>query len=257
MLIYLVRTCLLEDGISKDRTKLLGNYNALSGAGFIVGPSLHGYLMQKYGANIGIKLSFALCGLIFCVNAVIVVVILMPKHKKHLNDKVYQRDKNGIHSTSKNTREKNKAIQIKEQNSHWHIHQAIFLSRFLMAFAVMLFRSTFVLWILHYFPDYTSQTLGYILSYNGFLGLVFGFLVGPLSTLPVYVKQEEKLQLHASVLIVVALFGLALFGDIAAILASMTLLALGTATARVCGISLTVKYCKNDEVFYFWELCVG
>jgi len=75
-------------------------------------------------------------------------------------------------------------------------HQGIFLSRFLFALAVLLYRSSFVLGVKHFFPLLSPSEVGYLVSYTGFLAFIFGMVSGWVSASDYYAGNDEKMQVR-------------------------------------------------------------
>ena len=70
----------------------------------------------------------------------------------------------------------------------------MFFSRFVLALAVMIYRSSFVLGLKYHYPSLTSLQIGYLLSYNALMGSSVGFVCSFIYSHPIYHKKEEKLQ---------------------------------------------------------------
>ena len=70
----------------------------------------------------------------------------------------------------------------------------MFVSRFLLALSVMLYRSSFTLGLLHSYPKLTVHEVSYFSSYNAFITFFLGYCCSYLFSLKFYAEKEEKLQ---------------------------------------------------------------
>lgn len=239
-IIHLCRCSLIEE-CKSSKSEALGTFNAISSLGFVVGPPLHGYLVEGFGIDNGIIISYVLCSFIFLINLAIVI---------HLRSRYVTAENNGVEKAISNIPVSNKTKEswMETLKSLSPYHRGVFMYRFLMALSVMMFRTSFVLWLKHYRTELTPLTIGYFLSYNGFLGLVCGFAVGKISSLRFYRGLEAKLNLHACFLVIFAFLIILVSKDVLAILIAMTILTTGTAALRVCGFILTAKHLEPNQV---------
>ncbi|XP_011910900.1 PREDICTED: major facilitator superfamily domain-containing protein 9 isoform X5 [Cercocebus atys] len=115
----------------------------------------------------------------------------------------------------------------------------IFLVRLLMAVAVMLYYSNFVLALEERFGVRPKVT-GYLISYSSMLGSVAGLVLGPI--LRLYKHNSQVLLLHSSMLTCALLLLYSLAPTMGAVVLSSTLLSFSTAIGRTCitDLQLTV-----------------
>ena len=70
----------------------------------------------------------------------------------------------------------------------------MFVSRFLLALSVMIYRSSFVLGLLHFYPKFTAVEISFFSSYNAFITFFVGYCCSYVFSHRVYAEKEEKLQ---------------------------------------------------------------
>ncbi|XP_009859716.2 major facilitator superfamily domain-containing protein 9 [Ciona intestinalis] len=232
----LCRNCLADVAPKGEKTKAVGQLNALSNIGFILGPSISGYISNKLGLATGISICFFLCGLLFIANAGVVWFLVWPNAPSVVNP---------VNQSKKKEEQKSMWNRIMEID--WKVHSGLFLSRFLAAFAVLIFRSSFVLGLKHFYPYLTPAEVGYLVSYNGTLGLIIGLTIGSVSACKYYAGNEEKMQMHAALIIPVGFAFIAFSNSLIFMMLGMAILVVGTAASRACGVVLTTKRSKPDE----------
>lgn len=115
----------------------------------------------------------------------------------------------------------------------------IFLVRLLMAVAVMLYYSNFVLALEERF-GVSPKTTGYLISYSSALGALAGFALGPIMRL--YGHDSHRILLHANTLTFLLLLLYSATRTMAAVVLSSTLLSFSSAIGRTCitDLQLTV-----------------
>jgi len=119
----------------------------------------------------------------------------------------------------------------------------IFLVRFLMGFAVIVYRSNFAL-MLDYKFQATGKITGYIISYSGIVGTLAGFLVGKLSN---FYNNDSKLLLHSGIIQFISILMLTFSPSLIMLIIALTPLSLANQVARVCSINLTIKRGQGQE----------
>nr|XP_039265442.1 major facilitator superfamily domain-containing protein 9-like [Styela clava] len=242
----LCRCCLIEES-GHNKNQAIGSFNAIASIGFIIGPTVHGHLVANFGHTYGLYISYMICASLFLLNFLVVSILrFYPNHELYKPMPTQKSHKNGFNHENGVTENTANVENITDDLKRFQ--RGVFASRFLLALPVLMFRSTFVLWLTHYHPDLASTTVGYIVSYNGFLGLFFGFLVGTVSNLAYYKGHEEKLQMHASCLVLLSFILFLISSKISVILVAMTTLTMGTSVLRVCGVVLTVKYSESCDI---------
>ncbi|KAK2494002.1 hypothetical protein MC885_005388 [Smutsia gigantea] len=115
----------------------------------------------------------------------------------------------------------------------------LFLVRLLMAVAIMLYYSNFVLALEERFGVRPKMT-GYLISYSSALGALAGFALGPIMQL--YKRDTHAILLHSSVLTFLLLLLYTTAHTMAPVILSATLLTFSTAVGRTCitDLQLTV-----------------
>lgn len=107
----------------------------------------------------------------------------------------------------------------------------ILLVRLLMAVAVMLYYSNFVLALEERFGMNPKMT-GYLISYSSALGALAGFTLGPIMRL--YGHNSYRVLLHSSMLTFMLLLLYSTTRTMAMVILSSTLLSFSTAIGRTC-----------------------
>nr|CAB3263803.1 major facilitator superfamily domain-containing protein 9 [Phallusia mammillata] len=233
----LCRNCLADYSSVGEKTKSVSQFNALSNIGFIIGPSISGLVSKWLGLASAVSLCFLLCGILFILNGAIVWFVIWPLSEQSNTEK----------GATRKAKDNEKNLWDKMKGIDWKVHQGLFLSRFLFALAVLLYRSSFILGVKQLYPDLTSADVGYLVSYNGFLGFVFGIIIGWVSVHQIYAGNEEKLQMHASIMIPIGFLIISLSPNVIMLLIGLAFLSVGTTSSRACGVVLTTKRSKPDE----------
>lgn len=107
----------------------------------------------------------------------------------------------------------------------------IFLVRLLMAVAVMLYYSNFVLALEERF-GVRPKTTGYLISYSSALGTLAGFALGPI--LRLYKHNSHAVLLHSSALTCTLLLLYSTAHTMGVVVLSSTLLSFSTSIGRTC-----------------------
>ncbi|XP_040849812.1 major facilitator superfamily domain-containing protein 9 [Ochotona curzoniae] len=252
-----ISRALLSDLVAeKERPLVLGRFNTASSVGFILGPMVGGYLTELDG---GFYLTAFICFSVFMLNAAL--VWLVPWNETHCDGakQNVQIAKAGVLSvktrsevqdtaTAHGPREGEKARPSWVQVT-WALRDMkslvfsemwdLFLIRFLMGVAVMLYYSNFVLALEERF-GVRPRTTGYLISYSNALGALAGFALGPI--LRLYQHNSHAVLLRSSAL-TCALLGLhASAHTMGVVIFSSTLLAFSTSIGRTCvtDLQLTV-----------------
>lgn len=114
----------------------------------------------------------------------------------------------------------------------------VFLVRFLMAVAIMLYYSNFSLALEERFA-LRPQVAGYLISYSSMLGALAGCLVGPVTRL--YGNDMAALLLHSTVLTCALIFLYAAAHSVWHVLLSSTFFAISTTIGRTCVTDLELR----------------
>ncbi|XP_036353743.2 major facilitator superfamily domain-containing protein 9 isoform X2 [Ochotona princeps] len=252
-----ISRALLSDLVTeKERPLVLGRFNTASSVGFILGPVVGGYLTELDG---GFYLTAFICFSVFMLNAAL--VWLVPWNETHRDGakQDVQIGKAGVLSvktgsevqdaaTARGPKEAEKARPSWVQVT-WALRDMkslvfsemwdLFLVRFLMGVAVMLYYSNFVLALEERF-GVRPRTTGYLISYSSALGALAGFALGPI--LRLYQHNAHAVLLRSCAL-TCALLGLhASAHTMGVVIFSSTLLAFSTSIGRTCvtDLQLTV-----------------
>ncbi|KAM9212276.1 major facilitator superfamily domain-containing protein 9 isoform 2-T2 [Dugong dugon] len=253
-----ISRALLSDLVSeKERPLVIGRFNTASGVGFILGPMVGGCLTELDG---GFHLTAIICFSVFLLNAGLVWLFPWSEVKFSTTKNDLQLGKNnrlsgntgykvqdaatarGATTSEKIARlpwiEVLSALQDMKSlifSKMWDI----FLVRLLMAVAVMLYYSNFVLALEERFGVRPKIT-GYLISYSSALGALAGFALGPIMRL--YKHNSHTILLHSSVLTFTLLLLYSTTHTMGVIVFSSTLLSFSTAVGRTCitDLQLTV-----------------
>lgn len=238
-----ISRCVLLEERKTSKNEVIGMFNAIASIGFIIGPTVHGHVVGRFGLENGFFISCVMCNFIFLVNFCITRTVQFSCDAAKTSTKL--EENNGV-KCSEITNGRANCNATKAKFSAFH--KGVFASRFFLSLGVMMFRSSFVLWLVDCHPTMSSTTIGYILSFNGFLGLICGFLIGPVSKLAFYKDVEEKMHFHASVLLVVSFTLLLVSSNLWIVLVILTMVTMSTSVLRVCGVVLCVKHLSKDDI---------
>lgn len=158
---------------SSDRAGVFGRFNSISSLGFVIGPTLGGYIaMGTNGFTHVAYLSAALFALNAVFNAFAIPMLLgcdLPVIERK------KEDKKEVFNFF--------AALNAFQDAHkvpWHLVWDVFTIRFLMSFSLIIYRSNFTS-ILAYKFDTNQLTNGYIQTFNGIVSMVAGLCVDGIS----------------------------------------------------------------------------
>lgn len=266
-----ISKALLSDLVTeRDRPLVIGKFNSVSGMGFILGPVVGGYLTEL---EYGFYLTSFLCASIFVLNAGL-VWILPWNDNSGLSNKGCLSTGAGADSDSSNSfvdiipenmQLNQESKPITNGSEHYKTPQSlwtevasvlkkmmklacselwdIFLVRLLMAIALMLYYSNFVLGIEERFGIKPKVT-GYLLSYSSILGALAGFIIGPITRL--YMYNTYRMLLHSSILT----FSLILLHSAAStiwlVVVSSTFMHFSTTIGRTCITDLELTLGGNQ-----------
>ncbi|XP_070235967.1 major facilitator superfamily domain-containing protein 9 [Bos mutus] len=260
-----ISRALLADLVTEEeRPVVLGQFNTASSMGFILGPVVGGYLAELDG---GFYLTAFVCSSVFVLNAGLVWLFPWSEVKlsgpeddlpqgrnqalREKTDSAVQRaaSAHGTPASPQGTpvsKGPARLLWAEVLATLWGLRSlvlsalwVVFLVRLLMAVAVMLYYSNFVLALEERF-SMGPRAAGYVTSCGSALGVLAGFALGPL--LRLYGHQSYRLLLHSSVLtsMLLLLFASARSLDVA--VACSVLLSFSTAIGRTCitDLQLTV-----------------
>ncbi|XP_032980976.1 major facilitator superfamily domain-containing protein 9 isoform X3 [Rhinolophus ferrumequinum] len=245
-----ISRALLSDLVSeKERPLVIGQFNTASSVGFILGPMVGGCLTELDG---GFYLTCFICFSVFMLNAGL--VWLFPWSDIKVNN-----TKNGLRLGKNRALSGKTDYEVQEGSptpgSTAHGKPAgppwtevvstlrvmrtllfsdmwdILLVRLLMAMAVMLYYSNFVLALEERF-GVSPKTTGYLISYSSALGALAGCALGPIMRL--YGHDSHRILLHSNTLTFLLLLLYSAARTMAAVVLSSTLLSFSTAIGRTC-----------------------
>ncbi|XP_024894867.1 major facilitator superfamily domain-containing protein 9 isoform X3 [Pteropus alecto] len=248
-----ISRALLSDLVAeKERPLVMGQFNTASSVGFILGPMVGGYLTEL---DDGFYITCFICFSVFILNAGLVWLfpwseikvsntkngLRLSKNHGLLGKTDYEVQEAGP-TSGRTARPPRMAVLSTLQVMKGLIFSEmweIFLVRLLMAVAVMLYYSNFVLALEERFKV-SPKTAGYLISYSSALGALAGLALGPLMRL--YGHNSHRVLLHSSTLTFLLLLLFSTARTMAAVILSSTLLSFSTAIGRTCitDLQLTV-----------------
>uniref|UniRef100_A0ACB8FJ76 Uncharacterized protein n=2 Tax=Sphaerodactylus townsendi TaxID=933632 RepID=A0ACB8FJ76_9SAUR len=240
---------------------IVGHFNAASNFGFILGPVVGGYLTELEG---GFYLTAFICASIFILNAGLCWMLL--SYEENINGNGWIRSNKARSSPSAEAKQippiKSLSCEAAKCNilarSSWagvvlmpknlgNIASSdlwdIFLVRLLMSIAVMLYHSNFVLALEERFGMRPKLT-GYLISYSSTLGVVAGFLLGPIARL--YQHNNYAILLRSTILTCLLLMLYSLSASVWTVIFSSTVLAFSTTVGRTCITDLELTLGGNQ-----------
>ncbi|NXJ75544.1 MFSD9 protein, partial [Trogon melanurus] len=249
-----ISKALLSDLVSeRDRPLVMGRFNAASSVGFILGPVVGGYLTELED---GFYQTSFICASIFLLNAGL--VWMLPWSEENIGNREHQQGSKGTNSFSA---EANCDQHLKSETNRAMASDSLFLSpwiqvatvlkrikgiacsdlwdiflvRFLMSVAILLYYSNFSLALEERF-GVKPLFAGYLMSYSSALGVLAGCLLGPITRL--YQHNTYRLLLHSSTFTCTLIFLYASALSIWMVILSSTFLAFSTTIGRTCIIDL-------------------
>ena len=119
----------------------------------------------------------------------------------------------------------------------------IFTIRFVMGFAVIVYRSNFSLMLDTKFQA-SGKIIGYIISYGSIISTMSGFFVGRIAGL---YRNDSRLLLHVCFLQFLSICGVTFSPSLLTMILCLTPLSLANAIARVCLTNLTIQRIHGDQ----------
>ncbi|XP_054433946.1 major facilitator superfamily domain-containing protein 9 isoform X2 [Pteronotus mesoamericanus] len=253
-----ISRALLSDLVpEKERPLVIGQLNTASSVGFILGPMVGGYLIELDG---GFSLTCFICFSVFVLNAGLVSLFPWSEIKVSSTKNSLRLGKNCAplgktdHEVQEASPTLGNMVSEKTPRLHWmEVISAlqdmkslifsemwdIFLVRLLMAMAVLLYYSNFVLALEERF-GVRPRVTGYLISYSSALGALSGLVLGPI--LRLYRHNSHKVLRHSSMLTFLLLLLYSVAPTMGTVVFSSTLLAFSTAIGRTCitDLQLTV-----------------
>lgn len=200
-----------------NREGIFGKINAASSIGFIVGPTVAGWIMLSGG---GFKVVAYLSGAIFLLNAL-------------LNYFVISRYVENVEELSEERRDFSLLAAFNVfRDAHrvpWHLVWDAFVIRFLMSFSIMIYRANFTSILTSKFGT-DHLTNGYIQSLNGAVSMATGFL---LANIRAYFSTNSLMHDSFAVVLVLTLFALSVTPSIWIYILCIIPLCVSTSVLRV------------------------
>ncbi|XP_052811530.1 major facilitator superfamily domain-containing protein 9-like isoform X1 [Mya arenaria] len=224
-----------------EQAAVIGNFNAVSSVGFIVGPVVGGHVAERKG---GFYLVALLAGLIFFINFVLVWLIV-PTEKAH-----HEMKKSLASSTSL------KALQSDEINfnsktfwqaakdMNWKDLWDLYFIKFLLGASVIIYRSNFSLVLVQKFET-SPITNGYIISFNGIVSAFVGLFTGYISS---YYTSNAKLVLHLAIMQVFTMISLSVSPSLWLYTLFLVPLCFATTITRVAATKLMLERGNKKDI---------
>ena len=255
------KTYLADVSLSVNHPRVLGNFNAFSNLGFVIGPLIGGHLAMHSN---GFSKVATLTGTIFMINFFFVWFCVKPVDEIKRGSSSYTNAsrqelscKNGSTDNTKNK----KVDHLKRKETDQEdlgtskvtgIHKIASFStimdllvlRFVMGFSMLVFRSNFMSMLEFHFNT-SPKTNGYIMSYNGLVSGFSGLLIGSIADF--YDHNDSKMLLHFSCILTASILGITFSPSIYFVAAFITPLAVSSAVSRVCLTNLTFGRSREDE----------
>ncbi|XP_045741223.1 major facilitator superfamily domain-containing protein 9 isoform X2 [Mirounga angustirostris] len=235
--------------VEKERPLVIGQFNAASSVGFILGPMVGGYLTELDG---GFYLTAFICFSVFILNAGLVWLFPWCEAKLSGAEKGLPARKDSApwgrtdgHGQGAATPRQRTASARPARPPWLEVASTLrdmkslvfsemwdlFAVRLLMAVAVMLYYSNFVLALEERF-GVRPRAAGYLISYSGALGALAGLALRPL--LRLYRHDGRAILMHSSALTCLLLGLHAAARSVAVAVLCSSLLAVSTAVGRTC-----------------------
>nr|XP_006825890.1 PREDICTED: major facilitator superfamily domain-containing protein 9-like [Saccoglossus kowalevskii] len=218
-----------------ERPAVYGTLNSISGIGFIIGPVLGGHIAETDNGFMRVCLCSAT---MFFLDLVITWYFIQPipedKIKRSTSEKKFALEDLNLNP-----------ITFFRTFSHILTGQIdLFIIRFLLGFAALLYRSNFTLMLENEYGT-SPKTNGYIISMGSAVAVLSGMFVGHIIRL---YNNEAKLLIHAGVMQVLAIIFLTFSPNIWFIMILLAPLSLSNSIARVCCTDLSVRRGRVTEV---------
>ena len=262
------KTYLSDVSLSVDQPKVLGNFNAFSSLGFVIGPLIGGHLAMQSN---GFAKVTNLTGCIFVINFFFVWFFMasVEQVKGHSSMRQEQElidDESDRNTNGKLTEHENGGLEHDKLHIRYHTSRKaadtsssisniynissinstldLLVIRFVMGFSMLVFRSSLNSMLEFHFNT-SPKTNGYLMSYNGLVGGFSGILVGQISKF--YNHKDAKMLLHFSLILTASILGITFSPSIFFVAVFIAPLAVSSAVSRVCVTNLTFQRSRGDE----------
>ena len=210
-----------------EQQAVVGFFNSCSSFGFIIGPLVGGELAAL---DSSLRLPFLTCGFVF-VTISIVVAICVPGQRAPADISLQQSASYGSDLFKKMT-----SAFLSLTDLNLRALADLFLLRFLMALAVLVFRTNYPLYLdKRYGIDYKS--LGMVISFSGMLGAVSSALSGCVGRM---YSNVFTLYFHGTVILAISL-SLTLSSSAFLTIAALVPLSLATANIKVTSTTIILS----------------
>ncbi|XP_033740847.1 major facilitator superfamily domain-containing protein 9-like [Pecten maximus] len=232
---------LLADMFPTDKQSAVhGHFNSVSSIGFILGPVVSGHIVEMAGGFYSVTL---LCGAIFMLNGVL-VWCCFPDIKSKSHD--LARDESSTSLQKLGSDEFNftpkQLFQFKSLN--WSAFWDLFLVRFCLGIALLLFRSNFSLMLREKF-ELSPLGLGYIISYSGVISALCGLLSGHISK---HYHNDQRLYKHLAILMTLTMFFFVFTSTFWWYVLLLIPLSFASMNLRVVGTSILISRGGKQEI---------
>lgn len=120
----------------------------------------------------------------------------------------------------------------------------LFLVKFFMAFAVLIYRSNFSMWLDYKF-EASTKVIGYLSSFSALIGTGTGFAVGHIASY--YGNNNSKLLFHACCIQLIVILSLTFAPSLWFVAAVTVPLSVANSIARVASTNLTIERGKGQD----------
>ena len=250
-----------------DVSAVLGVFTTVGNAGFIVGPLIGGYLSEW---DPTFRAPFLAAGFLFLCIALLVSIVVPDAYTcqnvKNTSEPSEPMDrKHSLHSKScakngaaSSTVRGETEIRVRPlrmlfrllqqlnflQGVHWKEFPDLIIERFLLTFAMLVFRQNLTPFLKgHFHIDYL--TMGKILSWNGFVAMAAALLVQYISRW--YGRAVDSLLQHASLLLSASLLILTLSPSLPCVIIMLAPISFATSTLRIVQLDVNLQRGRSDE----------
>ena len=218
-----------------DRRSVLGLFNALSSLGFIFGPLISGYLAD---IDPSLSLSVSIGAVVYGLD-LLLVVFFLPAVKP------------AREGTNKESKSETEWFSLKTVYDSVNIFKGLHVKgmmdilfvRFLLTFAVIMFRTNFPVLLDTHF-DSGGSKLGKILALNGIMSAISAAICGYVSS---FYSNPIKQVTHFSILLTLSLVCSTLSPSLFLVVLFLIPMSLSTSTLRICMLSLMLERGRPDE----------
>ena len=214
------RTLLADMAPPSETAAVIGSFNSMSSFGFIVGPALAGILMSL---DNGFRIVATLSAAIFLLNAVL-VYCFVPS-----TSSTQAKKQEDVKTTSSVSNFSPLSIFKDVSLIPWRLVWQPFLIKFLLALAILVFRSNWTSILLHRFAV-DARTNGFIMSFNGVMSTFGSAMVRWVSP---WFRSNDTLHNTFSVVLVLSLLLITLAPTLTVVLVGIVPFCFSSSVLRV------------------------